>query len=249
MWRSTFEGELVSKPYVAMTRRSCKAFGARSDAERDFAGFRYRTRSQYSAREYAIEPDASAASYFWAAAAHHRRRSHRRRPQPRSLQGDVAFVECLAQMGCGVEYCGRRHHRRRPAAPRHRRRHERHQRHRQTLAAVALFAEGPTTIRNVAHIRHKETDRIAALATELPQVRRRRRRVRRRPDESPRPTARCVARAASHDRNLQRPPHGHEPGPHRPGRSWGQEFRSGLHGEDSTRDSFEDLERLIPLMA
>ncbi len=37
----------------------------------------------------------------------------------------------------------------------------------QTLAVVALFADGPTTIRNVAHIRHKETDRIAALATEL----------------------------------------------------------------------------------
>ena len=37
----------------------------------------------------------------------------------------------------------------------------------QTLSAVALFAEGPTTIRNVAHIRHKETDRIAALAAEL----------------------------------------------------------------------------------
>ena len=37
----------------------------------------------------------------------------------------------------------------------------------QTLAVVALFADGPTTIRNVGHIRHKETDRIAALATEL----------------------------------------------------------------------------------
>ena len=36
-----------------------------------------------------------------------------------------------------------------------------------TLGAVACFAEGPTTIRNIAHIRHKETDRIAALATEL----------------------------------------------------------------------------------
>ena len=39
-----------------------------------------------------------------------------------------------------------------------------------TLAAVACFAEGPTTIRNVAHIRHKETDRLAALATELRRV-------------------------------------------------------------------------------
>jgi 3-phosphoshikimate 1-carboxyvinyltransferase len=37
----------------------------------------------------------------------------------------------------------------------------------QTLGAVALFAQGPTTVRNVAHIRHKETDRIAALAAEL----------------------------------------------------------------------------------
>ena len=37
----------------------------------------------------------------------------------------------------------------------------------QTLAAVAIFAEGPTTISGIAHIRHKETDRIAALATEL----------------------------------------------------------------------------------
>ena len=36
-----------------------------------------------------------------------------------------------------------------------------------TLAAVACFADGPTTIRNVAHIRHKETDRLAALAAEL----------------------------------------------------------------------------------
>jgi 3-phosphoshikimate 1-carboxyvinyltransferase len=39
-----------------------------------------------------------------------------------------------------------------------------------TLAAVACFAEGPTTVRNVAHIRHKETDRLAALAAELRRV-------------------------------------------------------------------------------
>src|SRR5437667_7708872 len=39
-----------------------------------------------------------------------------------------------------------------------------------TLGAVACFAKGPTTIRNVAHIRHKETDRLAALATELRRV-------------------------------------------------------------------------------
>jgi 3-phosphoshikimate 1-carboxyvinyltransferase len=135
---------------------------------------------------YEIEPDASAASYFWAAAAitggsvrvagDFARRArgdekdfaeYLQRP---ALQGDVRFAEVLGQMGCEV-------------------------RHEQegitvhggplrgidadmndisdtvmTLAAVACFAEGPTTIRNVAHIRHKETDRLAALATELRRV-------------------------------------------------------------------------------
>jgi len=84
-----------------------------------------------------------------------------------SLQGDVAFCDCLQQMGCRVSYG--------PGAITV---------HGgplrgieldmnaisdtvQTLSAVALFAEGPTTITNVAHIRHKETDRLAALAAEL----------------------------------------------------------------------------------
>jgi 3-phosphoshikimate 1-carboxyvinyltransferase len=119
------------------------------------------------ARRYHIEPDASAASYFLAAAAvtggevgvtglslH------------ASMQGDVAFAQCLIDMGCtlvsptpltirggplrgidvdmnAISDCA------------------------MTLAAVACLADGPTTIRNIAHIRHKETDRIHALAVEL----------------------------------------------------------------------------------
>ncbi len=84
-----------------------------------------------------------------------------------SLQGDVAFVEVLRQMGCHVTY--------EPSGI-----VVRGGRLSgidvdmnaisdtvQTLAAVALFADGPTTIRHVGHIRHKETDRIGALATEL----------------------------------------------------------------------------------
>ena len=63
----------------------------------------------------------------------------------------------------------------------------------QTLAVVALFADGPTTIRNVGHIRHKETDRIAALATELRKLGADGRRTRRRPDDHAR--ARCDAAA------------------------------------------------------
>jgi 3-phosphoshikimate 1-carboxyvinyltransferase len=84
-----------------------------------------------------------------------------------SLQGDVRFVDVLEQMGCRVEECeaGITVHGGKlrgvdvdmndisDTV--------------MTLGAVACFAEGPTTIRNVGHIRHKETDRIAALATEL----------------------------------------------------------------------------------
>jgi 3-phosphoshikimate 1-carboxyvinyltransferase len=84
-----------------------------------------------------------------------------------SLQGDVAFVDVLERMGCAVERTGAGITVRGGAL-------------RgtdvgmsdisdtvMTLAAVACFADGPTTIRNVAHIRHKETDRLSALAAEL----------------------------------------------------------------------------------
>jgi 3-phosphoshikimate 1-carboxyvinyltransferase len=84
-----------------------------------------------------------------------------------SLQGDVAFCDCLERMGCLVEYeqtritvAGR---------PLHGIEVDMNAISDtvQTLAAVALFAEGPTRIANVGHIRHKETDRIHALAAEL----------------------------------------------------------------------------------
>jgi 3-phosphoshikimate 1-carboxyvinyltransferase len=122
---------------------------------------------RYQARSYAIEPDASAASYFFAAAAITRGEVTIEGLSRRSLQGDVAFCDCLQQMGCEVRYAADRVTvAGRPlrgidadlgaisdTAP--------------TLAAAALFADGPTTIRGVAHIRHKETDRIHALAVEL----------------------------------------------------------------------------------
>ncbi len=160
------DGALVSKPYVAMTAAVMEAFGASVVHDDDLRRFQIAL-APYRARDYAIEPDASAASYFWAAAAMTQGRVRVEGLSQRSLQGDVAFCECLAQMGCEVRYEtdgitveGR------PlvgvdvdmnaisdTV--------------QTLAVVALFATGPTHIRGVGHIRHKETDRIAALATEL----------------------------------------------------------------------------------
>jgi 3-phosphoshikimate 1-carboxyvinyltransferase len=162
----TTSGALVSQPYVRMTVAVMEAFGVRVNAD-DLRNIRVPAPRAYRGREYSIEPDASAASYFFAAAAITGGEATVEGLARGSLQGDVAFVECLARMGCDVRYgdeaitvVGR------PltgididmnaisdTV--------------QTLAAVALFARGPTTIRGVGHIRHKETDRIGNLAIEL----------------------------------------------------------------------------------
>jgi 3-phosphoshikimate 1-carboxyvinyltransferase len=83
------------------------------------------------------------------------------------LQGDVAFVDCLARMGCRVSEGADRITVTGGSLAGIEVDMNAISDTVQTLAAVALFAKGPTTVRGVAHIRHKETDRIAALATEL----------------------------------------------------------------------------------
>jgi 3-phosphoshikimate 1-carboxyvinyltransferase len=127
-------------------------------------------RQQYRKAHFAIEPDASAASYFWAAAAVTGGAIAVDGLTGDSLQGDVRFVDVLRQMGCRVE--------RETASLTVRGGPLRGidvdmndiSDTVMTLGAVALFADGPTTIRNVAHIRNKETDRLAALAAELRRV-------------------------------------------------------------------------------
>ncbi len=157
-------GPLVSQPYVQMTLAVMEAFGIRVEHQ----DHRFVVpQGRYQARPYAIEPDASAASYFWAAAAITSGQVTVQGLGRESLQGDVAFCDLLARMGCRVEA--------RPdglaVAGGPLRGIEADMNAIsdtvQTLAAVALFADGPTTISGVAHIRHKETDRIGALATEL----------------------------------------------------------------------------------
>jgi 3-phosphoshikimate 1-carboxyvinyltransferase len=159
------QGPLVSQPYVAMTMAVMEAFGVRI-GNRKYRRFDIRP-ARYSGRTFAIEPDASAASYFFALAAITGGSITVEGLGTESLQGDMAFVDVLEHMGCSVV------------------------RERDattvtggplngvdvdmnaisdtvmTLAVVALFASGITRIRNVAHVRHKETDRISALAQEL----------------------------------------------------------------------------------
>jgi 3-phosphoshikimate 1-carboxyvinyltransferase len=157
----------VSRPYLDMTVGMLGLWGVQHDFRDRDRVIRITPHRQAHLAEYPIEPDASAASYFFASAAITGGSVTVRGMKRDMLQGDVKFVECLEQMGCEVVYgddgitvVGR------PL--------------RgidadmnaisdtvMTLAAVACFADGPTTIRNVAHIRHKETDRIAAVATEL----------------------------------------------------------------------------------
>lgn len=165
-----FPGTVVSYPYVQMTRTMLHHFGLESIHE-DFHLFRVPAPQRGSPlARYSIEPDASAASYFYAAAAISGGSVTVAGLPPNSLQGDLAFLRLLRWMGCRVEE-----------------ENDSITVHGgplrgipaemgdisdtvMTLAAVACFAEGPTTIRNVGHIRHKETDRLTALATELRRI-------------------------------------------------------------------------------
>ncbi len=160
----SFEGDLVSRPYLHMTDQVMQAFGATSNLGQDaweILGTGYR------GRDYSIEPDASAASYFLAMAAITGGSMQITGLSRASLQGDVGFANALGKMGCEVVW--------------HENAIEVRGRASQgveidmnaisdtvpTLAVVACFAESPTVITNVRHIRDKETDRISDLAREL----------------------------------------------------------------------------------
>jgi 3-phosphoshikimate 1-carboxyvinyltransferase len=160
-------GPLVSQPYVRMTLAVMQAFGIEANVRADLQRFAIPAPQSYLPCDYAIEPDASAASYLWATAAITGGEVTVTGLSRTSLQGDVAFVDCLQQMGCALSHEADRI----TVAGRPLRGIDIDMNGIsdtvQTLAVVALFADGPTTIRNVGHIRHKETDRIAALAAEL----------------------------------------------------------------------------------
>jgi 3-phosphoshikimate 1-carboxyvinyltransferase len=157
---------LVSEPYVALTLDTMAAFGvevARPD-ERTFVV----PPGGYRATRYPVEPDASAASYLLAAAAITGGRVRVEGLGRDARQGDAAFADVLAAMGAQVQ---------RDATGTEVRGTGRLQGidvdlrdlsdTAQTLAAVAVFAEGATRVRGIGFIRRKETDRIAAVVTEL----------------------------------------------------------------------------------
>lgn len=160
------DGALVSQPYVAMTVAVMEAFGVMVDRpdERTWVV----EPQTYRAANYAIEPDASAASYAFGVAAITGGRVRVEGLGIGALQGDVRFVDLLERMGAEVE---------RTATATTVRGTGRLRGidadlsqisdTAQTLAVVAAFAEGPTRLTGIGFIRHKETDRIGNVVAEL----------------------------------------------------------------------------------
>ena len=177
-------GDLVSLPYVTMTLAVMEMFGATTEMaapgdpypsqvgpDPSQGGYVVKVASGgYEPRDFRVEADASAASYFLAAAAVCGGTIRVTGVGRHSLQGDIRFADVLASMGCTVQWGSDWVELTGPGsdglrgvtvdmgdisdtAP--------------TLAAVAVFADGPTEVTGVGFIRHKETDRIASVVTEL----------------------------------------------------------------------------------
>ncbi len=164
----TVTGTLYSRPYVEMTLAVMRDFGVPVQADAELRHFVV-SPGKYRGRSYAVEGDASGASYFFAAAAIGKGRVRVENLSLPSLQGDARFLELLERMGCRI------HHRgglgvcvqgppelkaieadmgdMPDVAP--------------TLAVVAAFAHGQSTIGNIAHLRVKESDRVSAVVQEL----------------------------------------------------------------------------------
>jgi 3-phosphoshikimate 1-carboxyvinyltransferase len=165
--RIEVQGELISKPYVEITLNVMRRFGI--DVGRSgWRFFEIPGKTYVSPGSIFIEGDASSASYFLAAGAIGGGPVRVEGVGRDSIQGDVRFIEVLERMGATVssgesfiEVKGGAKLRpidmdmnHIPDAA-------------MTAAVLALFAEGPSTLRNIASWRVKETDRLAAMATEL----------------------------------------------------------------------------------
>lgn len=163
-------GELVSKPYIDITLALMEKFGV-TVTNHQYQRFSVKGQQQYIAPgDLLVEGDASSASYFLAAGAIAGGEVKVTGVGKQSIQGDVKFADALAAMGADIEWGddyiiarGSKLHgidmdmNHIPDAA-------------MTIATAALFAEGETQLTNIYNWRIKETDRLAAMATELRKV-------------------------------------------------------------------------------
>ena len=165
------EGDLISRPYIEITADVMRAFGVEAQiGDASSSRFTIPGGQQYRARDYHIEPDASAASYFFAVAAITGGTITIDGLGTSSLQGDVQFVRVLEQMGCTVEMREAATTVTGPADGRLRGGtfdFSAISDTSQTLAGIAPFVDSPVTFRGVAHNRVKETDRVGNVVKEL----------------------------------------------------------------------------------
>ncbi|MEH2229124.1 MAG: 3-phosphoshikimate 1-carboxyvinyltransferase [Nostoc sp.] len=161
------EGTLVSQSYIKMTCRLMADFGVEVIQIGDNQ-FQIKSGQRYQARHYTVEPDASNASYFFAAAAVTGGRVRVKHLTKQSCQGDILWLDVLEQMGCQIKDADDYTE---VTGPKQLQGIDIDMNDIsdlvQTLGAIAPFASSPITIRNVEHIRYKETDRIKAVVTEL----------------------------------------------------------------------------------
>jgi 3-phosphoshikimate 1-carboxyvinyltransferase len=160
------QGRVVSRPYIDMTVDVMERFGA-TVQRNGYECFYVSPGQIYRPGNYTVEPDASQAAYFWAAAAITGACVAVSGLSRQSRQGDVRFTEVLERMGCricesseGIEVSGRALRAvdadmgdMPDLVP--------------TLAVVAAFAKGVTIIRNVGHLKDKESNRLAAVVCEM----------------------------------------------------------------------------------
>jgi 3-phosphoshikimate 1-carboxyvinyltransferase len=161
------EGELVSKPYLDMTQAVMRDFGVEL-VNHNYERFTIAKGQHYQATRYSIEPDASAASYFFAAAAITGGTVTVEGLGSQSQQGDLDIVHILAQMGAMVE---QEPNRTTVTGTGTLRGVEVDMKNlsdvAQTLAVVAPFASSPVRITGIGFIRNKETDRVGFVVKEL----------------------------------------------------------------------------------
>ncbi len=162
-------GDLISKPYIDITQSVMQSFGVSMEND-SYQRLRVASGQRYAGREYVVEADASNASYFLAASAVTGGTVTLENLGADSIQGDIRFLDVLERMGCTVTR-GTTVTLTGPAKlaaidadmeaiPDMA----------QTLAVVCAFADGPSHITNIASLRVKETDRVRAVATELPKL-------------------------------------------------------------------------------
>lgn len=163
----TLRGRVSSVPYIDLTVAAMREFGIKIEKEKN--KYTVKGQNSYQGREYRVEGDASSASYFFLAAALLQRPIRVMGISRKSCQGDIHLLEILEKLGCHiearedwVEVTGNNLtegdfifdlNDMPDMVP--------------TLAVLAAFRRGKTTITNVEHLRIKESDRLAAMAAEL----------------------------------------------------------------------------------